>query len=410
MRRGRIIRVGLCALGTIVSCGEEIPLDEFAVEWPTEPIGAVVVENARGVSPRQRTEVTPHPIGHIGEDSGGDLVYAEDVARLSNGHIVIKSRGSLVVYDQNGRFIRRIERIGEGPGEWRTLVGFRVLGGDTLMLLARRPDRTIFLSRDGEFISQGALPDAYSNKAIPPSVRSGSDMAEFLSAVSDTASIWIPVAPLTSGDVLGRIAFHGLTAVGITRGADLYGILRRGDSLRVDTIGWFPGQIVRRVSPKEGNHFAGSPATSVAVGESYIYIGDGATYEIGQYDQGGRLLRRIRRDTERRRISSSDRRAFEEMLAGLIPDIQWLTHFPYYFELHTDERGRLWVQQPSDALHETQTWAVFESDGRWVEDVVMPFPSMNHRVLSIDTTSVMVLLPNTLSPEIEIYGLRERRN
>lgn len=173
-----------------------------------------------------------------------------------------------------------------------------------------------------------------------------------------------------------------------------------GDSLRADTIAWAPPLLGRARMTSDGKQVWFDPWSVVAVGKRYFYLGNGATYEIGQYNLDGRLVRRIRRGGDREPLSRADMRLNRDMIGYEPGDSGELiaSHHPYYYDLQVGDRDRLWVLQHQPAMDNSQLWAVFDTTGVWLEDVEMPFPTMMHRIAGIDSLSVMVVLPNTLSP------------
>lgn len=74
----------------------------------------------------------------VDRDGRGFNGPPKHIARISGGRYVLVENASVavapVVIDSNGRFIKALGRVGEGPGEFLFTGPFRVLAGDTLAL------------------------------------------------------------------------------------------------------------------------------------------------------------------------------------------------------------------------------------------------------------------------------------
>jgi len=72
------------------------------------------------------------------------------IKKLNNKYYISYNNAALVVFDRQGVFLRRIEKIGGGPGEYISLVDFDVLPNGNIVIQDIR--KLLFYSSTGEFI------------------------------------------------------------------------------------------------------------------------------------------------------------------------------------------------------------------------------------------------------------------
>lgn len=383
-----------------LACSDDTQ-QEFSIKWTRDYTGVPVINNNDKEVPSHRTIVGARPYARINEASGGNLTVIAHVRRLSTGEILIldSANRNIAVFSSAGQFLRRIERIGDGPGEFRNIRGLRVLPGDTLLLFAP-PDRLIRLHPDGSYIQQQSIPQP---SPLQPTTRPGSSMEFF--------RLWYPSHPLRNGNVLVQSSNDPVPLkLGYSRPSTLYGIVHPGEQFILDTIGFFPGGLQNQLTERKNRPVHLSPTTSFAVGDKYLYFGDGAHYDIGQYDLEGRLLRRIQRRKTVMRVTEEDRRYYHDYLVSTrqrqVDGYEIADNHPFFYGLLADERDYLWVQQPHSANHRSQLWAVFDTTGDLVEEVTMPFPFID-RVVWIDSTSIFVARQDTVyfTPQLLMYSV-----
>ena len=124
--------------------------------------GIQIVDNARPLLATGRAwRVDTPPILTIGGQSAdGDTMYELElvmgITRLSDGRYAVGVQASNAVrfYDARGKSLGAVGRRGQGPGEFRQILGLRSMRGDTL-LVTDLGEIEIFTS-DGKFVTQGA--------------------------------------------------------------------------------------------------------------------------------------------------------------------------------------------------------------------------------------------------------------
>ncbi|MBK9548147.1 MAG: hypothetical protein IPO52_03315 [Gemmatimonadetes bacterium] len=90
----------------------------------------------------------------------GELEYefagVTGVRRLANGMIVVANTKPLELrlFDAKGKFVRRIGRSGNGPGEFRGDLRFAHAGGDSIVVFVSGRARTIVFAIDGTLLGE----------------------------------------------------------------------------------------------------------------------------------------------------------------------------------------------------------------------------------------------------------------
>jgi hypothetical protein len=88
-----------------------------------------------------------------GDDTLYQLATVMGAVRLTSGQIAVAhmSTNNVRVYDARGRFVRVIGRQGQGPGEFRQVMGVSRLPGDTISVDDSRDEVELF-SDEGKFL------------------------------------------------------------------------------------------------------------------------------------------------------------------------------------------------------------------------------------------------------------------
>jgi hypothetical protein len=164
----------------------------------------------------------------------------------------------------------------------------------------------------------------------------------------------------------------------------------RPDGAAWDTLGVFGAGQVFWTGTSQEPLLLGASAVRRIDGDRFYY-GDGRSFEIGQYDEGGRLVRLIRRPHRPEPVSEDWKERYRSWrLAQLNPssplvrrletgDVHWTGTLPAYSHFLTDADANLWVEEyrwtesadppPSSA---PATWSVFDSTGVWLGQVETP--------------------------------------
>lgn len=300
-------------------------------------------------------------------------------ARLSDGRIVVADGGSrsLRFFDQTGEFLNSVGRQGGGPGEFQDLSKFFLVAGDTIVAGDRR-DLSYF-SESGQYLMRrGGL-----NDDMRASLRFRDVVAAFDgSGLRVTASVPMRPEPRPGGGAW-------IEPVGVS--------FIDGDNQEVRSLGMLPGMEVTMSEGRPRPPWFGATSAFASDGELF-YTGLGTEYSIRVFDRGGQLVRTIRRAWEPQSVSGSDIDEYvrewgkrwirstgteaEAERRSLRAD-PYAERVPAFSQFVADRAGRLWVREANlaDAPGAGQlntrslvpsTWSVFNSEGRWLGDVVMP--------------------------------------
>jgi hypothetical protein len=352
--------------------------------------GVAIVEYANpGPHINKPFQLGDRPVVEIGSENGGpELQFSRiaAIARLSDGSIAVADGASaeIRVFDWTGRFIRRMGRRGQAPGEFRSLAHLRALPADSLLAIDGIGARfTVFDSKgnvartfaaDGTRAAPGAevrtptpltaLPGAFSDGAFIAYARESSPSGEKASIVRDTLIVTVfsrDGAPLNE---VGRFAGPELVRASAMSRPSPAG----GSRLTTRTQGLLFGR-----------------QTFIALGPEMVYVGDGTTYEIRGHDRSGRLRRIIRVSQPNRPVTRSmiaDRHAAAAEAAGRPapaaagardPDSPPVpTTLPAFGALRVDAANRLWIKDYPLPRDTVSTWTVFDGAAKRLGVVSMP--------------------------------------
>jgi hypothetical protein len=290
-------------------------------------------------------------IGHPSGDFAGDLDGIVDIARLSDGRIVIADGAQrLLFFGSDGSYLLTVGREGQGPGEFTGLAWIQILDADTILAYDSRQRRGAL------FASDGALAGTITHPA--------------------SASRLVGRAP--DGTLVGSQQVSPPLVPGILRPTYLLLHLNaQGEVL--DTVASVPGTELF-YNGIEGPNFMGAilRETHFAFGPEEILVATGDRFEVMAIGTTGahavRSLRSSSSDSTRL-LAPADVEAalgserWVEAIMGLLPADQRL---PLTHEIVLDDVGWIWVEHyaPSDTT--AHTWSALDLDSEAVVDVVLP--------------------------------------
>src|SRR5688500_782611 len=106
----------------------------------------------------QQWTVGARPILDIGMAEGEpeyELAGVSGVVRLSDGRVAVANMqaNEIRFYDSSGKFIKKVGRRGEGPGEFSQLMALRWLAGDSIIGVDSRGRYEVF-SPKGDYVRE----------------------------------------------------------------------------------------------------------------------------------------------------------------------------------------------------------------------------------------------------------------
>jgi len=247
---------------------------------------------------------------NIAETGLTDIFYLDVDA---DGNIYFLNNESqenfILKFDRNGNFITAFGRMGQGPGELQMPILPIITGQGEVLILDQGQRKLCYFTKEGDFIKN--IPQEVTTIALFP-LENGKYLT--VSAVFDAESDYIMQYPFS-----------------------LFGSNFK--------------QIKELDSVKFPNYMKGRKQKAINLGffwsitKRNIYIGNEERgYEIRMYDLEGNLVRKIKKDYRKVRISDE---YIEEQSEGMSETWKQRTYFPEYFPpfqcAFVDDKGRLFV-------------------------------------------------------------------
>jgi hypothetical protein len=361
--------------------------------------GIKIIDNTRPIwAPNKAWRLSPAPILDIGVSSGASEYQFQNimgVKRLIDGAFVVADMGSsqLRWYDARGRFVRAVGRQGDGPDEFRQLMGVRRIAGDTL--IAENSHVTLELyTAAGQHVSRIPLANATTGREGAKNV-----IGLFDDGTMAGAEERFLVQPHRGTP--GETWIDSATVVIWSRNGQQIGSI---GSLPTDTFGTTGAQPMTVTF---------GPALGGTMDGRFLYLGFSDQYAIRVYTSRGRLERVIQRAWTPHVVTSAELAAWKDQYAnpnqlgedGLPSDglyrlrmhnleqMMIAKTLPAFSMMHADRAGNLWVQEPRVSQYytfgsfaavpvEPATYSVFDPAGRWLGDVTVP---MGVKVMEIGT-------------------------
>ena len=365
--------------------------------------GVRIVENwTPAAAPSFDLRVVGQPTLTIGERDAQDEVFVRiaGATRLSTGAIVVGDAGpnDVRVFDATGRFVRRIGRAGQGPGEYQNVTSVLRLGGDTVVVSDYLAHRLTYFRADGSVINTRpfvAVPSPRNPRSSPAVRTRGLLRVEVRNRYADGSFLASARLPNFGQNppVFPRVTHHVEAVYHLDRN------LARLDSVAAHV----QASAYTRENPTNPGvgtlaDMPFAPAGSIAARSDGFYQTDGVRYEIRQHAAAGRVVGIIRLCREPVPVTAPDiarwRAAFLapalpralEMLTETARQVPHPKLKPALTELHVDALGRLWAGEfafdSAGLAHRApytagpMKWYVFDPTGRFLGSVETP-PGLN---------------------------------
>lgn len=388
----------------LLSCGGDV--GEGSTLTVRDSAGVTIVENI-GELPADFDgwSISPEPTLQIGAMDGEEaylLFRVWGAVRLSDGRIALANNRApdVRVFSPSGEHLRTFGQRGEGPEDFNSPVLMGLLPGDTLVVLDRLLRRVNLYDPDEGFI-RGVT-------ATPTP-----DILGFLlaSGMFSTGSvlIWTSEWEVESPN-------------GLYRFPQQYRSLGLDGEIETD-FGTFPGNETVFTTQAQGEGtmvlssgrpFGKSPA--VAVAGDRFFFGSQDTYQIEVYEQGGELVRLIRRDKPPVPVTDSHVSAVMDEMVEEADDNDEAREFRRMFReapipkfhpahgfIYADALGYLWVEETRLPGQEIRVTTIFDPEGKLVGSVILP---AGFRVFEIGEDYILGSASDELGVEyLRMYGL-----
>ena len=390
-------RGAIVALAVLNACSPADGGLGFSVRDST---GILIAENELAQLAVSDWSLEDQPVLSIGTVDG-DSAYAFfrviSIDRLSDGSLLVTQAGPphLRIFSADGAFVRSIGRVGDGPGEFRSVSSVQVLDADTIMVFDPR-NRRISLSDRSGVISESVNLDAASGLLAVHRLPTG----RFLTVGSPDGRAQMSLPPGLHRPTRPVVVFSP-------------------DGAPEDTIGVFPGLEIQIVA------IEGGIGTSAAVwGRTLavetrgpeIIIGTGESFELMVFEPSHTLTKIIRVVDADLTIQAEAWAEYKRTTLAEIDEVESRAFMQHFLDESTppsarapftrilvDDRGRLWLSPYERTDLVEGSWHVLDTGGRLIARVKAP---ERFRILDIEAEFATGVWRDELDVEhVRVYRL-----
>lgn len=328
----------------------------------------------------------------MGDSPGQQLEQVVGATRLTDGTIVVADAGAraLLRYDAAGSYVGAIGGAGEGPGEFRAL-SWAGRAGDSLVTWDRA------LGRVSVFAPTGMTAREYRPTLTEP------PMTLEVQGGLDGGALLMARAP-------GLVSREG--SPGIQR-QPIHGWLIAAGGEEIRSFGPFPGEaLYLDAGTRSFTSIPLGAKTRFAAAGNTVYVVDTERFAARTYDSTGKLVRIFRRQHTPRAPSAEEVEAdIDERMKELPTNLrnregyrrrfreaplpEWM---PAVREVHVDTEQHVWLEAAGGVADSAAAWSVFDHDGRWLGDVMLPRAVS---MLEIGPDYILALLED----ELDVQGV-----
>ncbi|MGH8437185.1 MAG: hypothetical protein ACRERX_22610 [Pseudomonas sp.] len=309
--------------------------------------------------------VQPKPILTIGELEGApEYLFSRvpGLLTLRDSTIVIANGNprELRHYTYKGRHLFSFGRTGEGPGEFRTILGVIRLPGDSLLVHDMMQMRTLPL-----FSSQGKY-----LRNVPVSVGAANVLRMYHLAESKLVLVTGTGLRIGEGRDSLAVFIHDLA------------------SSKTARLGTFAG-MDQNIQPTERGtrtkmiRYARGLAS--AAGSGHIFLADTEKEQIRVFDAEGRLLRSFGSGRLGALVTADDKKVY----LTRDPNATFRANKPFFGDFLVDLQGNLWAQHyQRPNLHAPHNWDIYDSRGNRLCSVITP---ADHKLYEIGRDYILAV-------------------
>ncbi len=327
----------------------------------------------------------------------GGFYRVTGARRLGDGRVVVLNAGSgeVLLLDRSGGLVAKTGRIGDGPGEFRTLSGVAVIRGDSLVVGDRSLRRVTVLSGDLSSVRAVRLEGDLGTLDLIGVVD-----GEFL-LVQDS-KVRAPTGP-TPEDNPTTVLMYDL------------------NGRRVREVGTYPLRQWVRLDEQSIVTPTFSPITTFAANTDGLWVGTGRSYSVDLRDLHGKVVARTEWSGPDRTVTRSLETQWKDEQSHwaesaderrLVQDQLESTVFAHeraaYLRLIPVEGGGVWVEDYHPLETDSTTWLALDREGRPVARVRVG--GSPHLTQVGGTHATGVVADEVGVPHVVVYGIDRPAN
>ncbi|MFQ5703059.1 MAG: hypothetical protein ACE5HT_03465 [Gemmatimonadales bacterium] len=383
------LAVGCALIVTTMSCDKRQDVQRITrTEFGKDGAVTVELDPVAITEPPRGWTIAAQPSVVIGGDESRNeyqLSNPVDATRLSDGQIVIADRGSASLrwYDRDGRYLRDVGRLGEGPGEFQHLRWIDRWGSDSVIAY------DLSLRRVSVFGPGGELTWSASAGELPL-------LQEF--------------SPLqVLGDGLLLAMKWGSQSAAATAGfrqreRQLYVLDLAAGSVAPAPLRWVGAFYYQEFLPPRAPYLdipvPFAPVMEYGAGNGRMVAGETSSLDFQVYDAGGQPLWELSVDHAARKATSGEQSwarqalerrssnpAIQRTVARALREIDLAVDVPLFGRrawervpspkpefrsILVDSDGNIWILGYVANDQEQRPWMVLSDDGEWLGRVVLP--------------------------------------
>lgn len=310
--------------------------------------GVTYIHNAATPLHPAKTVVFEEELVYKDKDETGEtrLFKPSRFAADAQGQIYIEDGSDMAikVFDPQGRYLRAIGRLGEGPGEFTSIGDIVPLADGRLLVTDFQARRTSFFDSQGRFL----VSYPWKNNFFKVLLATGSSCTMALGVYSEESrELWVKTVDFTGEELLtfGKFRFPEFKMIQV------------GEGVISTTVPWSPNPI-----------FAGDNS------RQWLYYCPDDRYLIEVYNQEGKLFRKIDRPYEPVPVTTEDineiKARYTQRPDSPAAKLYAQMEFPKFKNitnyLTVDSDGNLWLRTnevKKEQGKEITAYDVFNPDG-----------------------------------------------
>ena len=364
------ITIGVLGWIGIVACGQSQSSSDGWVYTVSDSGGVRVYDNHHSGHPIQWNSLgDPREVADVGTPDGGEPFFGvRDIALLDNDRMAVAEKSHVRIMTLAGSEAVSVGRDGQGPGEFRNIVGIARLSGDSILVLDGRLMRLSAFDAGGRIVRMSRLETE------------GNAPLWGLHAVDDGTVI---VGTQWSGRLLGADRSPGRRRLP-------YRAFRYDRTGRLsDVVGPLPG--VEVVVGRAGGRLSMAMApfarrTSIGVSGQLVYLGTADQFEILVTRLDGALRAIIRLGPIDLTIDERDNEEWIDRRAAQLPGPEAQAAFrrvmaraeqpnrrPAFEELVVSDAGDVWIREFARSSPREVLWHIVSgTNGRYCGSLSLP--------------------------------------